>query len=267
MPALARFRPTRAQARTITFLRRASVPLVLVFWLVVTELGLIPPLYLPQPIEVFRAAQDIGLTNLLLDTVATMARLLIGYGLGVWLGIRIGLAMGSNKYVEAILFAIVESWRPVPPVALLPFFTLWFAFAERGKILLTTLGVLLLVVVETYEAVRKVRPIYRRAAYSLGADDSFQVATILKYAIRPGLVGGLRVALATGFGLVFVSEFMGASSGLGYRMNLAKVTLDTAKILLGVLIIGLVALFLDGWLRRIMRRLTSWSERLEEAIN
>ena len=101
----------------------------------------------------------------------TTYRMLLGWSLGVALGISVGLAMSYSRVLRSILDPLIESFRPVPVIALLPFFILWFGIDEIGKIVMILLGTFMIMVVNTYESVINVNPIYIRAAESLGADQ------------------------------------------------------------------------------------------------
>lgn len=242
-----------------------SIIALLAVWFILTECGLIKPLYFPSPTEVIAAAIGIG-SHLGRHIFATLTRVIVGLSIGTFIGVTIGLLMSYNKYIFAALNNIIESWRPIPPVALIPFFILWFGFSNLGKIVLVSFGVMLIMIVNTVEAVRNIRPIYIRAAYSLGADQRKMFKSIIIPGIFPQLTSGLRIAIALSVSLVIVSEFMGAQSGLGYLINISKVTFSTQTILLGVIIVGIMSSLLDLGLRKVMNYLTRWAERAEEAI-
>ncbi len=234
-------------------------------WFVLTNYGIIKPLYFPKPQAVFSSILDLKGT-LVFHILATLTRVIIGYVLGVLVGLFLGLAMSYNKYMFASLNTIIESWRPVPPVALVPFFILWFGFSNTGKIVLVLFGVALIIVVNTIEAVKNVNPIYVQAAYSLGAAKRKVFFSVIFPAIIPELRSGLRIALALSVSLVIVSEFLGASIGIGYLINISKITFNTNTILLSALILGLISWLLDFILRKILDRATLWKETSSEAL-
>jgi ABC-type nitrate/sulfonate/bicarbonate transport system permease component len=195
------------------------------------------------------------------DIVATLARVLVGMAAGTALGIGVGLLMSYDRRVLYSLEPLVESMRPVPVIAMIPFFLLWFGISENGKLLLISLGVFTVVVVNTLEAVRNVPPIYIRAAKTLGARRRQIYRRIILPGIVPGLVGPLRVALAVAFTLSVAAEFLGADRGVGYRILEARRLYRPDVILLGVLLFGVMAGIVDLALRRGLRYLTRWSER------
>src|SRR5262249_40366821 len=143
--------------------------------------------------------------------------------------------------VDAAFDKIIESWRPIPPVALIPFFLLLFGFSEIARILLITIGVTLVIVVSAKEAIGNIRPVLVKAAYTLGADDFAVLKHVILPAILPELISGLRIGLAWAMGLAVIAEFMGAETGLGYLLNVAKTTNALDRVLLLVFVIGVLS--------------------------
>jgi ABC-type nitrate/sulfonate/bicarbonate transport system permease component len=170
----------------------------------------------------------------------------------------LGFLMFSMPAVDSLLFSFIEFVRPVPPIALIPFFILWFGLNPAAQVGLVGLGCFMVMVISTREALNKVSVDTRRAARSLGASGYSYYVEILLWAIMPSLTGPLRVSLALAFALAVAAEFMGAQSGLGFLMMIARRTLQTETILLGVIILGLESAIMDWLLRTVMKRLTRW---------
>ena len=162
-----------------------------------------------------------------------------------------------------LLVPLVEGLRPIPPVALIPFIILWFGIGDSGKIVLGGVSCLMVMLVNTIVSSRNVRPVYMRAARSLGASENMVYRTVILRAIVPELVSGLRIGAALAFAVVVAAEMIGAEAGLGRLIMLASRTLDTPVILLGTIVIGLEAFALDRLIRGWSARLTSWADRDE----
>src|SRR5215207_6463458 len=213
----ARRRP--GQWRSGRYLSVVAIILYLGLWWTVTEqgLGLVRPIKFPSPRMVLDAAvrlQDI----IAFDVLVTLVRVACGFCAGTLLGIGLGLAMSYNRKMLYFFDPLVESMRPVPVIAMIPFFLMWFGIDELGKFLLITLGVFAILVVSTVESVRNVPSKYLFAAQTLGASKAQRFRTIVIPAIIPELIGPLRVATALSFTLVVAAEFMGAQAGIAYRI-------------------------------------------------
>lgn len=244
------------------YLGLVAIALYFVVWFAITSdgLGLVAPIDFPSPRMVVQAAFDVG-PVLVSDTLATLARVIVGLAAGIALGVGLGLLMSYSKKVYYFFDPLIESIRPVPVVAMIPFFLLWFGIDEMGKFLLVMMGVFAIMVVNTVEAVRNVPKIYLGAAETLGASKLQRFRTIVVPAILPELIGPLRVSAALSFTLVVAAEFMGAQVGLGFRILEARQLFNTNVILLGVILFGVLSTILDGAIRAGMRYLTRWSER------
>ena len=259
---LSRKRPHEFFWRSGRYLSVVSVVLYSVVWFGITRDGfnLVRPIKFPSPSMVVEAAVRIH-DVILADVAATLARVMVGFCAGTLLGLGLGLWMSYNEKVLYFFNPLVESIRPVPVIAMIPFFLMWFGIDEPGKLLLIALGVFAIVVVSTVEAVRNVPRIYTLAAQTLGASKLQQFRTIVVPAIVPEMVGPLRVASALSFTLVVAAEFMGANAGIGFRIMEARRLFSTDVILLGVVLIGLVSAVADTAIRNVTAYLTRWSER------
>ena len=103
-------------------------------WFTITGdgLALVRKFIFPSPRQVVQAF--ISISDIIpLDIVYTLARLFVGFFLGAILGVTIWLMMSYSKIIDAILDPIVESIRPVPVIAMIPFLIMWFGIGEAGK--------------------------------------------------------------------------------------------------------------------------------------
>lgn len=242
-----------------------SVVGLLVLWGIVAQTGIVNPLLLPSPFRVVMAARDIGPT-LVFHFGATVARIITGFVLGASVGVGVGLCMQYSRKVFVLLDGIVETSRPIPAVALVPFFLLVFGFAEVGKILLVTFGTSLIMIVATVEAIERVPSGVLRWGLVLGLPRRKLFSRVILPAAIPELRTGFRIALAVAVTLVIVSEFMGATYGLGYLINVAKITLTTPTLVLSVVLLGWVSWGLDRAVRLLFDRASAWDLRAKGAL-
>jgi ABC-type nitrate/sulfonate/bicarbonate transport system permease component len=185
---------------------------------------------------------------------------------GLFLAFVLGLAQRLFAFSRFGLSIIFESMRPVPSVALVPFFILWFGYAWYGKWILISIGVFLLMYPAIINSVDQLNPIYYRLARTLGATDSEFLLHSALPAMIPGLLGQLRVGISFSLALAVVSEYMGANLGLGKILNISLNTFSTHTIVLCIIILGVIGYFLDLILRLLHRYAVSWSVTVDEAI-
>lgn len=234
--------------------------LLLAWWLATDVFNLVRPVMFPSPSQVIDAARRTS-SLILVDVLTTSGRVLAGLASGVVLGVGVGMAMCFNRKLYALLEPIVESIRPVPVIAMIPFFLMWFGVGEIGKYLLVVLGVFAIMVVNTIEAVRNLPKIYTLAGQTLGASSGQLYRRVVFPGIVPALIGPLRVSAAISFTLVVAAEFMGANAGMGFRILEARRLFNTDVIFLGVIMFGLLSTLLDFVLRSVLSAATRWADR------
>jgi ABC-type nitrate/sulfonate/bicarbonate transport system permease component len=246
------------------WLSTLTVALILGAWLLVSQLKLVRPLFLPGPEHIWEALLTL-LPNLPSDIFDSLFRRIVpGFLLGVTLGTFLGVLMAVSRIGRAVINPIVEVLRPLPPLALIPLLILWLGIGYITQILLIAFGAFIIMVVASYEAVRNVPPIYVHAATTLGADQRQIFRRVILPAIIPDIFSGVRVAAAASFGYAVAAELMGAMSGVGYRLVLARRYLLTQNIIIILIVIALLSFAIDYLFRKGNDRITSWKSRIEQ---
>lgn len=234
-------------------------------WQAASGLHLSSELFLPGPAQVLRAFHD-TYPGILIHAAATLTRALCGFLIGSSLGLLLGLLMSSSKPLFSLLDPVVESLRPVPAIAAIPFFILWFGTGNGGQILLISVSCAVVLSVDVFHAVKTVSPLIIRAAQSMGAGKLMVYRSVVIPAILPALTGGLRILVALSFSIAVASEFMGAQYGIGFLILRARRTLETQTILLGMLIVGLLARLTDLAVQKVMEIQTRWAESSTDVL-
>lgn len=236
------------------------IAIFFIVWIGVVRIFHIKPIYLPGPEDIIQSF--IAMRDSLPGAIMSSLRItLSGFCIGAVLGVGMGLLMAYSKTFMNIIGPFMEFTRPIPVFAMIPLFMIWFGLGLWPQILLVALGVSTVLGVQTYEAVRNIPTVYINAAYNLGAKKSVMFKTVICPYIVPHLIGAIRVAAATSWGLDVAAEFMGVQSGLGYTMIVRQMYLDTPAIIAVVLIYSVLAIILDQIIRLLERKLTKWTER------
>ena len=215
---------------------------------------------LPSPVDMYDAFLRLA-PGLPSSILASLRITMTGLVLGLAVGILMGLMMAYSATFMKTIGPFMEVTRPVPTMALIPLFMLWFGIGRMPQILLIALGVSAILGVQTYEAIRNMPMVFIQAAFNLGAKKSYVFRTVVLPYIVPHLVGAIRVAAATSWSLDVAAEFMGVQNGLGYSMIVQQMYLNTAGILVIVLVYAILAIILDKIIGRIERYATRWTDR------
>ncbi|MEI2267341.1 taurine ABC transporter permease TauC [Erwinia sp. CGal63] len=250
-------------SRQIT-LSLATVLVLLAVWWAVTASGLIAPLFLPAPQQVFRQLLVVASPQGFMDATlwqhlaASLTRILIALLAATLIGVPTGILMGLSKTARGILDPLIELYRPVPPLAYLPLMVIWFGIGETSKILLIYLAIFAPVVMSTLAGVKSAQQVRLRAAQSLGANRWQTLWFVVLPGALPEILTGLRIGLGVGWSTLVAAELIAATRGLGFMVQSAGEFLATDVVLAGIAVIALIAFSLELGLRALQRRLTPW---------
>ncbi len=213
-----------------------------------TRSGWISNLTLPRPSDVGRTLYELWQSGMLwTHLVPSVTRLIVGSFLGVTTGIAVGVMIGLFSYVRAGLVPLVAAIFPIPKIALLPLFVIWFGIDEGSKYALIALGTFTPTVVATYGAVDNVDRTLVRMGQSFGLSWSSIVRKIVLPGALPGILSGLRVSIAIGIILLVAAEMLGAEYGIGAYILQAGSLYDLERLFAGVVILSCLGV-LTSWL-------------------
>ena len=196
------------------------------------------------------------------DLLYTTVRALTGVSVGGTLGISIGLAMGWSRRLRDMLEYPIEVFRTIPPLAAIPFFLMWLGPAAITQFSVLVFYSFLRLVINTVEAIRNVPPIISQYAQTLGANQAQVYRTVTLPAVIPEMVGGMRVALASAWGIEIVAELLGSPAGIGKLLAYLVPMLRPDIIIALIAWVTVVAVIFDQLLLiPLMRICTRWVPR------
>lgn len=230
---------------------------------VVPEVKLLDPLFVSRPSSIALDLAEWARTSLLSDLLVTLEEALAGLVLGIASGIALGLAFAYSRPLAYLLEPLIAALNTLPRPALAPLFVIWLGLGISSKILLSWSLVFFVVFYNTYLGARSVDPDLLDAVRSMGASD-FQA---FRYVILPSTLSwvfaALRISVSYALIGAVIGEFVGATSGIGYRMIIAEGLLDTDRILSALLVLGAVGSALVEIAGRIEERALKWRPSVE----
>lgn len=225
----------------------------------VVLLDLFNPIFLAGPWLVFGKVVQLAVDGALWPHVAaTLWRVVAGFATGAALGLALGLPAGYARRVGDLIEPVVEVLRPIPPLAVLPLFIVWVGIGEASKVGFITYATFFPVFLTTVHAVRRVDPLLLRAAASLGARPRQLFFRVILPAALPEILTGLRLAMALGFFVIVISEFIGAESGLGYLINDGRNFFLVPQMLGAAIVLGVLGYAASGVVSLLARRALRW---------
>jgi len=175
----------------------------------------------------------------------TLYRVLAGLVLAALCGIPLGMLMGRWRPAERFFVPLISVLMPIPSLAWVPVFILWFGLGNTATIMLVFYAATFPLMYNTWTGVRSVNRLWLRAAEGLGADERALFRKVVLPGSLPFVITGLRQAFARSWIAVVGGEMIAASAwGLGWVIFDAKEFLNT-DVMLGVLVVigGLGLLF------------------------
>ena len=232
---------------------------LLVLWEIGTRTGLISNLTLPMPSAVMQTLYELARSGVLWEhLLPSLRRFAVGGALGVLAGIAVGVMIGLFSLARAGLVPLVAALFPVPKIALLPLFVIWFGIGESSKYALIAFGTFTPTVVATYGGVDNVDRTLIRMGQSFGLHWWSIVRKIVLPGALPAILSGLRVSLAIGIILLVAAEMLGAEFGIGAYVLTAGSLYDLERLFAGVVILSLLGVTVSFLIGQLEKWLLRW---------
>ena len=245
--------------RNVPLAGAATLLGLIALWQVGDLLGLIPTLFLPAPVDIAVALYHLTISGELWKHLsASLARLAIGWIVGTVFGIGMGLAIGLWSAMRSPGMAVVSALFPIPKIALVPLFIIWFGIGEGSKIITLAFGVFFPTVIATAGGVDNVPRSLIRMAQSFGLSHAAIVRKIVLPAALPAILNGFRVTSSIAIVLLVAAEMIGADRGIGAFVLSAGNLYDTDNLLAGIVVLSLLGLAVSWLIGLAERLLLAW---------
>jgi len=252
--------------------RSFAISVVTVFaliflWWAVTRWGVVDPLFFPSPSAVWNRAMEVatigfGGSSLWGHAWISIYRVFLAFFFACLTAIPIGLAMGMSRIFRGLFDPPIEFYRPIPPLAYLPLIIIWFGIDETSKIILIYLACFAPMALSTRAGVRSVSIEQIHVAYSLGATRAQVIRHVVLKAALPEILTGMRIGIGFGWTTLVAAEMVAAAAGLGYMILNASEFLVTDVVVMGIVVIGLIALLSDLLVRYLEFKLVPWKGKV-----
>jgi taurine transport system permease protein len=247
-PAAPEFAPPKRTHRTLTTLRIAFLPfiiLLVVWWAIKIGFGLDTSV-LPSPAEAIRSAGSLIRTGVLVDyTTQSLVRMAIGGVVGIVLGIPIGLLLGANRIVSVMFRPFLNTLQGLSGIAWLPLVNVWFGFGTTTVLAVILYTVTFPVAFNTMVGVQTVPPAYVNALRTLGASRFYLFTHVWLPGALPSILLGARLGLAYGWRALIAAEMVLNAGGLGYLLFQSGGARNTSVIVFEMVLMGVIWVFID----------------------
>jgi NitT/TauT family transport system permease protein len=235
---------------------------IVALWYAIHYSAIVNPVLVPPPHQVAARFWELAGQRLPLDIWMSTQRVFIGVSLGILAAVPAGFVLGWYREVRSFIDPLINFFRALPPIALIPLVIVYFGVDETAKVVILFYASFFAGVIVMYEGIAQISPIFVRVARTLGATDAEIFLKVVIPLAVPHMLTALRVALGVAWATLVASELIAARQGLGSLIQNAAAFFQLDIIYAGIICIGFVALAMDLALRRLARRLIAWQERI-----
>lgn len=262
MPKLSGSVPFRARGfapRDLPLAGAATLIGLLAAWQMLASMGWISTTFLSTPLDIAKAIRDLAVSGQLwLHFAASMQRLLIGWFAGTLAGLIVGVAVGLFTLVRSPGMAVVSALFPIPKIALVPLFIIWFGIGEGSKDITVAFGVFFPTVINTMAGVDGVPRGLIRMGQSFGLSWRSIVRKIVLPGALPAILSGFRITTSTAVVLLVAAEMIGAEKGIGAFVLQAGNLYDIDNLMAGIVLLSAIGLSVSGVIGLVERALLVW---------
>lgn len=191
-------------------------------------------------------------------TWITLQEVLIGFVLGVVVGIPTAMAIAYSPLLERTLYPLLVASQSVPKIAIAPLLIFWAGIGMFPKILVAFMVCLLPIVIDTIAGLRSTELEMLYLARSMGADERRIFTKIAFPNALPNVFAGLKIAVTLAVVGAIVGEFIQADRGLGYALLQANSVLNTKLTFATILVLSVVGIVMFVAVEVLERRLLPW---------
>jgi NitT/TauT family transport system permease protein len=217
-----------------------------------------PPALLPTLPKIAQTLVDSTLDGSMLHHAgSTLYRVFAGLALAVVVGLPLGIAMGRSRAIEHFVMPLASALMPIPSLALVPLFILWFGLGNQVAILIVFYAALFPMMLNAWSGVRAVNQLWLRAAGAMGANETALFWKVIVPGALPYIITGLRQAFLRSWIAVVGAEMLAASDwGLGWVIYDAKEFLNTDVMIASLAVIGLIGFVCERLVFGTLERVT-----------
>ena len=228
-------------------------------WGLVSATGVISPVFLPRPVQVWQAfVRGVTTGNLVRQGLSTLGRMLLGWGLAVILGVAIGLPLGLTRLARQYVEPMLELLRPLPASALMPVAISFLGLSDTMVLAVIIFGSLWPMLLNTVHGVSTIEPRLAEVSSILHLSRARFVRSIALPNAIPGILAGMRLSLSIALILTVVGEMLSSRPGLGQSVLMASRGFRTADLFAGLVCLGLIGYVTTTTLLAVEKRILAY---------
>ncbi|MQA10400.1 MAG: ABC transporter permease subunit [Pseudonocardiaceae bacterium] len=251
--------PRRAPRFSDLGLRIAGIVTVLAILEIASRAGVLPRAWFPPISEIYLEFGKLAFGwPLWLEIGRTLGGWALGIGIATLCAIPLGVLLGASRIAYRLAKAVIEFFRPVPSVALIPLAVLVYGTGLEMKVFLITFATFWPILLQTIYGVQDVDPVARDTARSYGLPPLARFTQITLPSAAPYIATGLRIASAIALVLAVTAELVVGAPGLGQAIVVAQSNANPTRMYALIIVAGLLGWALNSGFQAVERRLLRW---------
>lgn len=235
---------------------------LLVVWFLVTEMGVLKPIFLPSPTAVLLRLGKLAVDGTLASDVGiSVYRIMVGFLLASVMALATAILIGAYRFWEAAIEPLLDFVRYMPVVAFVPLTILWSGTSDVQKFLIIWIGTYFQQALMFKDNIKRVPADFVGFGRTLGMSDFRVLMRIVVPSAMPQIWDTLRISLGWAWTWVTLAELVAANSGLGFRITVAQRYLQTDMAIGYILVLGVLGLATDQIMRFLGRRFFKYESR------
>ena len=237
--------------------------LVVVFIAIGLELGVskgvLDQIFFSSPTSIYEAFIGMVRSGKLQTHVwTTFYEVTLGFAAGAILGTICGLLLSRLRLVAQVIVPFFLMVYGLPSIVLAPLFILWFGIGVLSKVAICIYVIFFAVFISVYMGALYTDEELVDAVKVMGASPRQLFLKVILPATAPNIYAALKLGIGLALIGAIAGEFIAARAGLGFMIFYATGTLDTPTVYLGIIILALFSLVLQGGVNILGRALVRW---------
>jgi sulfonate transport system permease protein len=235
--------------------------LALAAWGGASSLGWTDPRLIPSPRQVAMVAwQSASSGDFVAGVAASLARDLLGFGLGASGGAVFGIAVGLSPWVARLAAPSFHALRQVALFAWLPLLVSLLGSGEPARVVFVALSAFYPVALSAIEGVHSIPGNQWELARVYGLDASQRLRRLVLPSSAPHLLAGVHLGLISAWLATIGAEVLLPKQGVGLGDTVirGRAAFDVALVVFGMVVIGAVGALFSRIATRIETRLLRW---------
>jgi NitT/TauT family transport system permease protein len=228
--------------------------------MIVLQLASLTSDFMPGTIAIIETFFNL-ITNptFLYNVGVSLARLSSGWIIGMILGTLFGILIGVNERFRAYVLPVISAIFPIPKIALLPLFLIFFGLGETSKVITIFIGSFFPSIITVYSAVQRTPNQLITLATSFGYNEKDIIRKVIIPYSLPTIIQGFRTSTSMALTLLVAAEMLGAQVGLGYWIFNSGSTLDFAEMIACLITLSIIGLIIAFCISILLKKFCTWS--------